>query len=91
MIDSTTRLVRSPSGNLESRLSCQRIKLLMTQCPLYVLEDRPTPIAAVVTLVCTLEDQAVVASFQVPRLVKLAALSTMTVKAQAAEADVSWI
>ncbi|MCF2134626.1 MULTISPECIES: hypothetical protein [Burkholderiaceae] len=63
----------------------------MTQCPLYVLEDRPTPIAAVVTLVCTLEDQAIVASFQVPRLVKLADLSTMTVKAQAAEADVSWI
>lgn len=46
------------------------------------------PIDGEVVSITTLEGQTVVASFQVPTLLKLADLSTMTVKAQVSEADV---
>ena len=46
------------------------------------------PIDGDVVSINTLEGQTVVASFQVPTLMKLADLSTMTVKAQVSEADV---
>ncbi|WP_198086419.1 macrolide transporter subunit MacA [Variovorax sp. E3] len=85
--DAELRALRADGVSLDAQIRQQRLALASAQTNLSYTRII-APIDGDVVSISTLEGQTVVASFQVPTLMKLADLSTMTVKAQVSEADV---
>jgi len=85
--DAELRALRADGVSLEAQIRQQRLALASAQTNLSYTRI-VAPIDGDVVSISTLEGQTVVAAFQVPTLMKLADLSTMTVKAQVSEADV---
>lgn len=85
--DAELRALRADGISLEAQIRQQRLALASAQTNLSYTRI-VAPIDGDVVSISTLEGQTVVAAFQVPTLMKLADLSTMTVKAQVSEADV---
>lgn len=85
--DAELRALRADSVSLDAQIRQQRLALASAQTNLSYTRI-VAPIDGDVVSISTLEGQTVVAAFQVPTLMKLADLSTMTVKAQVSEADV---
>lgn len=85
--DAELRALRADGVSLDAQIRQQKLALASAQTNLSYTRI-VAPIDGDVVSISTLEGQTVVASFQVPTLMKLADLSTMTVKAQVSEADV---
>lgn len=85
--DTELRALRADAVSLDAQIRQQKLALASAQTNLSYTRI-VAPIDGDVVSISTLEGQTVVASFQVPTLMKLADLSTMTVKAQVSEADV---
>ncbi|WP_354353203.1 macrolide transporter subunit MacA [Variovorax boronicumulans] len=85
--DAELRALRADGVSLDAQIRQQRLALASAQTNLSYTRI-VAPIDGDVVSISTLEGQTVVAAFQVPTLMKLADLSTMTVKAQVSEADV---
>lgn len=85
--DTELRALRADGVSLDAQIRQQKLALASAQTNLSYTRIM-APIDGDVVSISTLEGQTVVASFQVPTLMKLADLSTMTVKAQVSEADV---
>ncbi|RQO52876.1 macrolide transporter subunit MacA [Variovorax sp. KBW07] len=85
--DAELRALRADAVSLDAQIRQQKLALASAQTSLSYTRI-VAPIDGDVVSISTLEGQTVVASFQVPTLMKLADLSTMTVKAQVSEADV---
>jgi membrane fusion protein, macrolide-specific efflux system len=85
--DAELRALRADGVSLDAQIRQQRLALASAQTNLSYTRI-VAPIDGDVVSISTLEGQTVVASFQVPTLMKLVDLSTMTVKAQVSEADV---
>ncbi|PIF73120.1 macrolide-specific efflux system membrane fusion protein [Variovorax sp. 54] len=85
--DTELRALRADAVSLDAQIRQQKLALASAQTNLSYTRIM-APIDGDVVSINTLEGQTVVASFQVPTLMKLADLSTMTVKAQVSEADV---
>lgn len=85
--DAELRALRADAVSLDAQIRQQKLALASAQTNLSYTRI-VAPIDGDVVSINTLEGQTVVASFQVPTLMKLADLSTMTVKAQVSEADV---
>ncbi|MGJ7524240.1 macrolide transporter subunit MacA [Variovorax sp. GB1P17] len=85
--DAELRALRADAVSLDAQIRQQKLALASAQTNLSYTRI-VAPIDGDVVSISTLEGQTVVASFQVPTLMKLADLSTMTVKAQVSEADV---
>ena len=85
--DTELRALRADGVSLDAQIRQQKLALASAQTNLSYTRIM-APIDGDVVSINTLEGQTVVASFQVPTLMKLADLSTMTVKAQVSEADV---
>ncbi|ADU36898.1 macrolide transporter subunit MacA [Variovorax paradoxus] len=85
--DAELRALRADGVSLEAQIRQQKLAMASAQTNLSYTRI-VAPIDGDVVSISTLEGQTVVAAFQVPTLMKLADLSTMTVKAQVSEADV---
>ncbi|MET3460818.1 macrolide transporter subunit MacA [Variovorax atrisoli] len=85
--DAELRALRADAVSLEAQIRQQKLAVASAQQNLSYTRI-VAPIDGDVVSINTLEGQTVVAAFQVPTLMKLADLSTMTVKAQVSEADV---
>jgi RND family efflux transporter MFP subunit len=85
--DAELRALRADAVSLEAQIRQQKLAVASAQTNLSYTRI-VAPIDGDVVSISTLEGQTVVAAFQVPTLMKLADLSTMTVKAQVSEADV---
>lgn len=85
--DAELRALRADIASLSAQIRQQKLAVDSAQTSLSYTRI-VAPIDGDVVAINTLEGQTVVASFQVPTLMKLADLSTMTVKAQVSEADV---
>ncbi len=85
--DAELRALRADAVSLEAQIRQQKLAVASAQQNLSYTRI-VAPIDGDVVSISTLEGQTVVAAFQVPTLMKLADLSTMTVKAQVSEADV---
>jgi len=85
--DAELRALRADAVSLDAQIRQQRLAVSSAQTNLSYTRII-APIDGDVISIKTLEGQTVVASFQVPTLMTLADLSTMTIKAQVSEADV---
>lgn len=85
--DAELRALRADGVSLDAQIRQQKLAMASAQTNLSYTRI-VAPIDGDVVSISTLEGQTVVAAFQVPTLMKLADLSTMTVKAQVSEADV---
>ncbi len=85
--DADLRALRADNVSLDAQIRQQKLAVASAQTSLSYTRI-VAPIDGDVVSISTLEGQTVVAAFQVPTLMKLADLSTMTVKAQVSEADV---
>lgn len=85
--DAELRALRADAVSLDAQIRQQKLAMASAQTNLSYTRI-VAPIDGDVVSISTLEGQTVVAAFQVPTLMKLADLSTMTVKAQVSEADV---
>jgi len=85
--DADLRALRADDVSLDAQIRQQKLAVETAKTNLSYTRII-APIDADVVSISTLEGQTVVAAFQVPTLMKLADLSTMTVKVQVSEADV---
>jgi macrolide-specific efflux system membrane fusion protein len=85
--DAELHALRADLRSLQAQIRQQQLAVASARTNLSYTRIT-APIDGEVMAINTLEGQTVVASYQVPTLVRLADLSTMTVKAQVSEADV---